>query len=160
MSEEVCGFVSEGWTPRNEALMEAVLKQVGTTRHTWLIACDANTCPEYFKKKPLVSKQTHVHLGARRRRFNLQIQRPRVRFDGENARLCCRQSRPAKKDQKYVGGGRLRIKTQRVPSVARAKNDLKHFQDSAVESCQSEAKRKKEEKKKRRRKVDRWRTSW
>ena len=50
MSEEVCGFVSEGWTPRNEALMEAVVKQVGTTRHTWLIAYDANTYPEDFKE--------------------------------------------------------------------------------------------------------------
>ena len=33
---------SEGWTPRNEALMEAVLKQARTTRHPWLIVCDAN----------------------------------------------------------------------------------------------------------------------
>ena len=32
---------SEGWTPRNEALLEAVLKQARTTRHPWLIACDA-----------------------------------------------------------------------------------------------------------------------
>ena len=29
---------SEGWTPRNEALMEAVVKQARTTRHRWLIA--------------------------------------------------------------------------------------------------------------------------
>ena len=43
---------SEGWTPRNEALMEAVDKQVRTTRHPWLIACDANMCPEDFKKSP------------------------------------------------------------------------------------------------------------
>ena len=40
---------SEGWTPRNEALMEAVVKQVRTTRHPWLTACDANMCPEDFK---------------------------------------------------------------------------------------------------------------
>ena len=37
-------------TPRNEALMEAVVKQVRTTKHPWLSACDANVCPENFKK--------------------------------------------------------------------------------------------------------------
>ena len=41
---------SEGWTPRNEALLEAVLKQTRTTRHTWLIGCDANMCPEDVEK--------------------------------------------------------------------------------------------------------------
>ena len=41
---------SEGWTPRSEALLEAVLKQTRTTGHAWLIACDANMCPEDFKK--------------------------------------------------------------------------------------------------------------
>ena len=41
---------SEGWTVRNEALLEAVLKQARTTRHPWLIACDANMCPEDFEK--------------------------------------------------------------------------------------------------------------
>ena len=33
---------SEGWTPRNEALLEAVWKQARTTGKPWLIACDAN----------------------------------------------------------------------------------------------------------------------
>ena len=41
---------SEGWTPRNEALLEAVLKQTRTTRHSWLIACAANVCLEDFDK--------------------------------------------------------------------------------------------------------------
>ena len=38
---------SEVWTPRNEALLEAVVKQANTTRHPWLVACDAYT---YFEK--------------------------------------------------------------------------------------------------------------
>ena len=42
---------SEGWTPRNEALLEKVLKRARTTRHPWLIACDANMCPEDFGSK-------------------------------------------------------------------------------------------------------------
>ena len=41
---------SEGWTAKNEALLEAVLKRARTTRHPWLIACDANMCPEDFEK--------------------------------------------------------------------------------------------------------------
>ena len=35
--------------PRNEALLEAVVKQEKTTRHPWLVACDVNMCPEDFK---------------------------------------------------------------------------------------------------------------
>ena len=42
---------SEGWSPRNEALFEAFVRQANTTRHPWLIACDANMCPEDFFKK-------------------------------------------------------------------------------------------------------------
>ena len=38
------------WTPRNEALMEEVIKQARTIRHPWLIACDANMCPEDVEK--------------------------------------------------------------------------------------------------------------
>ena len=32
---------SEGWTLRNEALLEAVLKRARVTQHPWLVACDA-----------------------------------------------------------------------------------------------------------------------
>ena len=45
----VCFWHSEGWTPRNEALLEAVLEQAKTSRHPWSIACDANMCPEDFE---------------------------------------------------------------------------------------------------------------
>ena len=41
---------SEGWTLKNEALLEAFLKQAKTTRYPWLIACDANMCSEDFEK--------------------------------------------------------------------------------------------------------------
>ena len=52
MFEEVCGFCrkfwhSEGWTPRQKALMEGVVKQ---TRQRWLVLRDANMNPEDFKK--------------------------------------------------------------------------------------------------------------
>ena len=42
---------SEGWTPRNEVLLEAVLKQTSTTSHPWLTACDASMCPGDFEKR-------------------------------------------------------------------------------------------------------------
>ena len=41
---------SEGWTPRNEDLMEAVVRQAKVTRQPWLVACDANMCPGDFDK--------------------------------------------------------------------------------------------------------------
>ena len=41
---------SEGWTSRNEAMMEAVLKRTRITKHPWLIACEANMSPEDFEK--------------------------------------------------------------------------------------------------------------
>ena len=45
---------SEGWSSRNEALLEAVLKRTWTTKHPWLIACDANMSQEDFEKKKLL----------------------------------------------------------------------------------------------------------
>ena len=39
------------WSPRNEAILEAVLKRARTTTQPWLIACDANMGPEDFEKK-------------------------------------------------------------------------------------------------------------
>ena len=41
----------EGWTPRNGAVMEVLVKLARATRHPWLMACDANLNPEYFKNK-------------------------------------------------------------------------------------------------------------
>ena len=40
---------SEGWRPRNEALMEAAT-QARTKRHPWLVACDANMDPQGFRR--------------------------------------------------------------------------------------------------------------
>ena len=36
---------SEGRTPRNEALTDAVVRQARTTGHPWLMACDASIGP-------------------------------------------------------------------------------------------------------------------
>ena len=52
---------SEGWPPSNEALMEAVVKQVRTTGHRWLIVGDANMSPEDFKKS-LWFKSRHMFI--------------------------------------------------------------------------------------------------
>ena len=39
----------EGWTPTNQALMDAAVKQARTSRHPLSFACDANKNPEDFK---------------------------------------------------------------------------------------------------------------
>ena len=36
---------AEGWTPRKEAILEAVLEGARVTKHPWLLACDANIAP-------------------------------------------------------------------------------------------------------------------
>ena len=64
---------AEGWSSRNEALQEAVLKRTRTTRHPWMIACDANMSPE-DSKKTLVSKRANVRDGTRRS-VNVQIKK-------------------------------------------------------------------------------------
>ena len=41
---------SEGWTQKNEALINGAVNQARTTRHLWLMACDANMTPKDFRK--------------------------------------------------------------------------------------------------------------
>ena len=66
---------SEGWTPRNEALLEAVLKRARTTRHPWLKACDANMCPEDFEKSLWFQRET-MHVVVTERSIHVQVKRP------------------------------------------------------------------------------------
>ena len=51
---------SEGWSPRNKAILEAVLKRARATKHPWLIACDADMSPEDFDKS-LWFRKDQVH---------------------------------------------------------------------------------------------------
>ena len=67
---------SEGWTPRNEALLEAVLKQARTT-HQWLIAYDANMCPEDFEKS-LWFQMGADACGGSERSVHVQVERPKM----------------------------------------------------------------------------------
>ena len=66
----------EGWTSRTEVLLEAVLKRTRTTRHPWLIACDANMCPEDFEKYLLVPKGDDA-CGGTERSIHVQVERPK-----------------------------------------------------------------------------------
>ena len=54
---------SEGWTPRNEALLEAVLKRATVTRHSWVVACDADMSPVDFEKS-LWFQRNRMHVVA------------------------------------------------------------------------------------------------
>ena len=40
---------TEGWTPRHEAILEAVLERARATKHSWLVACDADMSPVDFE---------------------------------------------------------------------------------------------------------------
>ena len=52
---------TEGWSPRNEAIPEAVLKRARTTEHPWLTACDANMSPVDFEKS-LSFRKCRMHV--------------------------------------------------------------------------------------------------
>ena len=54
VSVKVYSWQSEGWKPRNEALMEAVVLQARTTRRPWWVACDASL---WFKQKCMLLKR-------------------------------------------------------------------------------------------------------
>ena len=45
-----CLWHTEGWSPRDEALLEAVLERARATKHPWLVACDAIMSPLEFEK--------------------------------------------------------------------------------------------------------------
>ena len=49
--------LSGGWTPRNEARLEAVVKQAKVTRHPW--------CPGHFEKS-LRFQRDRMHVAARK----------------------------------------------------------------------------------------------
>ena len=49
---------SEGSTPRDEALMEAVIEQTRTTRHPWMVASDDKMNPEDFEEEPVVQRES------------------------------------------------------------------------------------------------------
>ena len=49
-------WYSEAWTPRNEALLEAVMKRVKVSRYSWLVACDAEHVSRRIWKESLVPK--------------------------------------------------------------------------------------------------------
>ena len=57
---------SGGWTPRNEALLEAVLRQAQTTRHPWLVAGDAKHVSGRRREEPVVSKESDACSGSGR----------------------------------------------------------------------------------------------
>ena len=68
---------SEGWTPRNAAMLEAVPKKARTTGHPWLIACGANMCPEHFEMTLWFQRELMHACGFPERSIHVQIERPK-----------------------------------------------------------------------------------
>ena len=102
---------SEGWTPRNDALMEALVKQPRVTRHPWLIACDANINPEDFKKS-LWCKSRHMFIEAPGERISTRRSKGPNGESIERAydHVIASQSLQGK-IKKLKSGGRFRSKT-------------------------------------------------
>ena len=65
---------SEGWTPRNEALLEAVSKRARVTKHPWLVACDANMSPVEFEKSLWFQKKPDA-FGSPREGVHVQVKK-------------------------------------------------------------------------------------
>ena len=113
--------------------MEAVVKQVRTTKRPWLIACDANMCREDFKKS-LWFTSRHMFIEASGEGVSTcRSKVPNGEFIDKTYDSVIVSHKPSGKSQEYGGGGRLRIKTtqgghflgrrtQRVPGMASAKN--------------------------------------
>ena len=68
-------------------MLEAVLKQARTTRHAWLIACDANMCPEDFERKSLVPIGADA-CGGPERSIYVQVERPK-KMSGSKETVDC-----------------------------------------------------------------------
>ena len=64
-----CFWHTEGWTPRHEAILEAVLKRAQATKHPWLVALDAKMSPGDFAKSLWFRKDRT------RGSFNMQVKK-------------------------------------------------------------------------------------
>ena len=76
---------SDGWTPRNEAIIEAVLKRARTTKHPWLIACDAHISPEGSEKRLWFRNDRMNACNSTRRSVDVQIRKCQKRMGSEGA---------------------------------------------------------------------------
>ena len=65
----------EGWTLRNEASLDAVVKQARTTGHPRLVAYDANVDTSKFRQGLWFKEEVHVHRGARCRSLHVSLHR-------------------------------------------------------------------------------------
>ena len=74
---------TDGWSPRNEAILEAVLKRARTTKHPWLMTCDANMSARRISRKPLVSERSKA-CDSTRGSVNVQIKKCQRRMGRES----------------------------------------------------------------------------
>ena len=103
-------WLSEDWIPRNEVLLDTKVKQMRTTKYSWLIACDANMCPREFEKSMWI-QSIHMFIGTSAEVSHVQIKRPKMWADWENVWLRHCKSKPPGQDHENESCGRLRNKT-------------------------------------------------
>ena len=73
---------TEDCPPRNDAVRAAVLKRARTTKHPWLIACDANMSPQDFEKS-LWFRKDQMHVIAPEGGSTVQIKKSQGSMGGE-----------------------------------------------------------------------------
>ena len=97
---------SEGWTPRNEAILEAVLKRARTTKHPWLTACDANMCPEDFEKS-LWFQREQMHVVAPQEASTCRSKGPEGEWIQRTHHYVIASGSLKRKNLTHGGGGRF-----------------------------------------------------
>ena len=102
----VCFWHSEGWTPRHEALLEAVVRQAEVTRHPWLVACDANMCPEDFENR-LWFQSRHMCMEAQKACVDMQIKKAQKVSGSKGSMIMSLRCHSQKKIFTDGGGRRL-----------------------------------------------------
>ena len=159
----------EGSTPGNEALMEAVVKQVRTTRRPWLLAflLAMQTCVRKTSRRAFGSKAVTCALRCLEKAIQLAdpMVPPVLRVYRKDCNyVIASHGLQGKIKNMEVLEDHIRrslswYKETKESQVWSEQKCQKLCQHTVVGSCQNEAKWKKEEKKKRRRKVEGWRTS-
>ena len=100
---------SEGWTPRNEALLEAVLKRARVTKLFLLMACDADLSSVEFEKS-LWFQRNGVHVVAPEKASTCRSNGAKGELiDGEGLRLRQLFAIASRKNLANGGGGRFRV---------------------------------------------------
>ena len=122
------------------------MKHVRTNRHPWLIACDANMCPEQGARRRRLNRQIQGSIGElNERTYDYVIASHGLQVKIKNMEVVEDfESRPHK-------AVTFLVERDTESRCAVTRKCRKRFQDSAVEGCQEEARWQKQKRRRGRR---------